>query len=102
MGRRRGLELLGHRPREVREVDALLVQLYRSGVEPREVEEVDRELLQPIDLLGHGGEELVAGRLVELLVLQQLDEAAEREDRRAQLVRGVRDELPARAIDARQ
>ena len=39
-------------------------------------------------------------RRVELLVLEQLDEPAEREDRRAQLVRGVRDELAPRAVDA--
>ena len=39
---------------------------------------------------------------VELLVLEQLDEAAEREDRRAQLVRGVGDELLARAVEPRE
>ena len=42
------------------------------------------------------------GRRVGLLVLEQLDEAAEREDRRAQLVRGVGDELLAGAVEARQ
>ena len=37
-----------------------------------------------------------------VLVLEQLDEAAEREDRRAQLVRGVGDELLAGAVEPRQ
>ena len=47
-------------------------------------------------------DELVARLGVELLVLEQLDEAAEREDRRAQLVRGVGDELLAGAVEPRQ
>ena len=38
--------------------------------------------------------------LVEVLVLEQLEEAAEREDRRAQLVRGGGDELLARAVSS--
>ena len=40
--------------------------------------------------------------VVELLVLEQLHEAAEREDRRAQLVRCVRDELLARGVEPRE
>ena len=44
----------------------------------------------------------MARLLVELLVLEQLDEAAEREERRAQLVRGGRDELLARAVELRE
>ena len=47
-------------------------------------------------------EELAAGGLVELLVLQQLEEAAEREQRRAQLVRGLGDELLARVVEPLQ
>ena len=43
-----------------------------------------------------------ARRVVGLLVLEQLDEAAEREDRRAQLVRGVGDELLAGAVEPRE
>ena len=57
---------------------------------------------EPLDLLAHLLEEAPARLLVELLVLEQLDEAAEREDRRAQLVRGGRDELLARAIELRE
>ena len=60
-----------------------------ARVEPRQVEQVGGELLQPLDLLGDRLEELRARVGVELLVPQQLDEAAEREDRRAELVRGV-------------
>ena len=47
-------------------------------------------------------EELGARVRVELLVLEQLDEAAEGEDRRAQLVRGVGDELLAARCRARE
>ncbi len=45
-------------------------------------------------------DELAPRLVVELLVLEQLEEAAEREDRRAQLVRGGRDEAPARAVSS--
>ena len=83
-------------PRSTCSVD----EVERARVEPREVEQVGGELLQPLDLLGDRLEELRARVRVELLVPQQLDEAAEREDRRAQLVRGVRDELAPRAVDA--
>ena len=54
------------------------------------------------DLLLHRREELPARVLVELLVRHQLDEAAEGEDRRAKLVRGVRDELAAGALELRE
>ena len=46
--------------------------------------------VQAVDLVAHLAEELMARLLVELLVLEQLDEPAEREERRAQLVRGRR------------
>src|SRR5207244_11363067 len=48
---------------------------------------------------GRGPGDLVPRRLVELLVAQQLDEAAEREDRRPQLVRGVGDEGAPRVLE---
>ena len=44
-------------------------------------------------------EELVPRRRVELRVVEQLEEAAEREERRAQLVRGVGDELAAGPVE---
>ena len=47
-------------------------------------------------------QELVAGRVVEIRVVEQLEEAAEREERRAQLVRGVGDELAAGAVEVRE
>ena len=44
-------------------------------------------------------QELATRLLVELLVLDQLEEPAEREDRRAQLVRGDGDEALTRAVE---
>ena len=101
LGERR-LELARHRPRQLAEVDLLGPQLERAGLEPREVEQVDRQLAQPLDLLADLVQEAPAGLGVEVLVLEQLDEAAEREDRRAQLVRGGRDELLARRLELRR
>ncbi len=83
-----------------RDVGRLCAQLERAGFEPREVEQLGGEPAQALDLRAHVVEELAAGRLVELLVLQQLEEAAEREQRRAQLVRGLGDELLARVVEA--
>ena len=47
-------------------------------------------------------QEHLPGLRVELLVGEQLEEAAEREDRRAQLVRGGRDEALARGVELGQ
>jgi len=69
---------------------------------PGEVEQVGRELRQPRHLLDHRLEKLLTGRFVEVLVAKQLEEAAERENRRPQLVRGVGDELTAGVVDAGQ
>ena len=93
-------ELARDRPREHAEVGRLGPQLERAGLELGEVEQVGGELLQPLDLVAQLGEERVARLGVEVLVLEQLEEAAEREDRRAQLVRGGRDEALARACRA--
>ena len=73
-----------------------------AGVEAGEIEEVRREPGQAVDLLAHAHQELEPGRLVELGVVEQLEEAAEREERRAQLVRRVRDELAAGAVERRE
>ena len=70
-----------------------------ARVEARQVEQVGGELRQTLDLSAHLVEELAARRAVEVLVRHQLEEAAEREERRAQLVRGVGDELAARAVE---
>ena len=96
------LELGDDGAREFREIDLLGAQVERSRVDPRKVEQVDRQLLKPLHLLGHRRQKLLTRLLVELLVLEQLDEPTEREDRRAQLVRGVCDELAARVVHARQ
>ena len=57
---------------------------------------------EPVDLLAHRLEELAPCLLVELLVGHQLEEAAEREERRPQLVRGVGDELAPGAVEVLQ
>ena len=70
-----------------------------AGVEPREVEQVGGELRQPRHLLAHRLEELLARLLVQVLVGHQLQEPAQREQRRAQLVRRVGDELASGALE---
>ena len=72
------------------------------GVELGEVEEVGGQLRQPLDLLAHRAHELGPLLGARVLVLEQLDEAAEAEDRRPQLVRGVGDELLAGAVELGQ
>ena len=94
------VELAGDGAGELGEVHRLGVQLDRPGVEPRQVEQVHGQLLEPLHLLAHRLEELAPGVLVEVLVLEQLDEAAQREDRRAQLVRRGGDELLPRDVHA--
>ena len=101
LGERR-LELAGHRPGQLGEVDLLGPQLERAGLEPGQVEQVDRQLAQPLDLIGTCSRNRAARLRIEILVLEQLDEPAEREDRRAQLVRGGRDELLARRLELRE
>ena len=92
----------GHAAREVAEIRRLRAQLERARLELGEVEQVGRELAQPRDLLADDRDELAPRLVVELLVLEQLEEAAEREDRRAQLVRRRRDEAPPRGLDLRE
>ena len=87
---------------DLRQVDPLGAQLQRARLQPREVEQPRRQLAQALDLRAHLPEELPPRLLVELLVLDQLQEAADREDRRAQLVRGRRDEPFARAVELRE
>src|SRR5205085_3368764 len=99
--------VLGERRRELRrdgagevsDVGRLGAQLERAGLELRQVEKLQGQLLQPLGLLADLAEELLALLLFELLVLQQLDEPGKREDRRAQLVGGRRDEALARGVE---
>ncbi|CAB4939422.1 unannotated protein [freshwater metagenome] len=74
------------------EVRALRPQLEAPALQAGEVEQVVGEAREPLDLHREPREEPVALLLVELLVLQQLDEAGERLQRGAQLVRGGGDE----------
>ena len=53
-------------------------QLDRPGLKAGEIEQLGRQLAKPIDLLAHLPDELAARLLVERLVLDQLEEAAER------------------------
>ena len=80
----------------------LQLHLQRSGIQAREVEQIGCQLLEPSHLLAHRGQELRSGRLVYVLVHEQLHEASEREDRSAQLVGGIGDELLAGLVEARQ
>ena len=98
--RRDGGELLAQVRGDLGELDRLDLDPQGPGVEPREVEQVGGELREPLHLLGHRLEELAPGRLVELLVAKELEKAAKGEDRRPQLVGGVRDELAAGIVDA--
>ena len=84
------------------EVDRLTRHGQPARVEPRKVEQVGGELRQTVDLLAHRGQELAPRGFVELFVVEQLEEPGQREQRRAQLVRGVGDELPARVVEMRQ
>src|SRR5947209_11783034 len=94
-----GLELAGHRARELPQVDLLRAELERAGLEPRKIEQIDRQLAQPLDLILDLLEEAAPRLRIELLVLEQLDEPAQREDRRAELMRCSRDELLARGLE---
>ena len=75
---------------------------HRPGVELGEVEQVGGQLRQALDLLAHRAHELGPLLRARVLLFEQLDEAAEAEDRRAQLVRGVGDELLAGAVELGQ
>ena len=97
-----GCELLAQILGDRRELDGLVLEPHRAGIEPREVEQVGGELREPLDLLGHRLEELTPGGLVEILVAKELEKAAQRENRRPELVRGVGDELAAGVVEARE
>src|SRR5215212_3966961 len=92
-------ELSGHGPGQVADVGRFGAQLERSRLQAREVQQLGRQLAQAVDLLAQLAQEGRARLLVELLVLEQLQEAAEREDRRAQLVRRGGDEAPPSGLE---
>jgi hypothetical protein len=73
-----------------------------AGVETRQVEEVGRETGQALDLAAHLLEEVPPHGLVHVLVREELQEAAQGEEGRSQLVRGVGDKLAARSVERRK
>jgi hypothetical protein len=73
--------------------------VHATGIDPGQVEQIRRELREPVRLLAHPHQELTLRLRIEILVLHQLEEAAEREDGRAELVRGVRYELASRTLE---
>src|SRR5205823_8056936 len=97
-----GRELVGEVLRDLPEGDRLVLEAHWPRVEPREVEQIGGELREALDLLGHRGEKLASRLLVEILVSQQLEEAAEGEDGRPELVRRIRDEGAAGVVETRE
>ena len=94
-----GEEVLGDLPGDLGEPHLLALDPDPARIHPGEVEQVGGEVRQPVDLAPRRREELAAGALVEILVVEQLEEAGDREERRPQLVGGVRDELLAGAVE---
>ena len=86
-------ELVGDRLCERLEVEDLGLEADPAGVEPGQVEQVSGQPGQAGNLLAHRREELAARVLVEVLVVHQLEESAEREEGRPELVGRVGDEL---------
>ena len=100
LGERR--QLVAEHPCGVGKHDLLVLDAEPAGVHAGEVEQVGGELRQAVDLLARRREEARPRLLVEVLVGHQLEEAREREERRAKLVRRVRDELLARRVELRE
>ena len=96
------VELLEQELGDLGEVDRIAVDPQAAGVEAGEVEQLAGELRQPIDLLAHAPEELAPGRVVQVLLDEELEVTAEREERRPQLVRRVGDELAPGVLEARE
>src|SRR5262245_60852954 len=94
-----GGELVDEVAGKIAEGDRLADEPHAAGVEAGEVEQVGGELREALHLLGGGREELRPRLVVEVLVSEELDEAAEGEDGRAQLVRRIRDERLPRVVE---
>ena len=88
-----GLELLEQQHGDSAEIDGRPLEMQVAGVEPGEIEELLGQFRQALDLLAHADEKLASRRLVELLVGEKLQVSPQGEERRAQLVRRVGDEL---------
>ena len=71
-----------------------------AGLDLREVEDLVDEAGEPLGLLDDDGQVLGAGRDVELgVVVEDLGERADRGERRAELVRDVRDEVVLHLVE---
>ena len=79
-------ELRHCRLRDLVERHDLPLEIEVPCVQTGKIEQLGGELLEACDLLAHRLEELPPRGLVEILVVEQLEKAPEREDRRAQLV----------------
>ena len=79
-------EFFGYDPDNLGQPDLLVLDPDPARIHPGEIEKVGRERRQPVDLRPRGREELAARLLVEILVREELEEAGEREQRRAELV----------------
>jgi hypothetical protein len=103
VGRRRDvLELAGQHAHDRTEIHGLELDGELARIHAGQVEEIGRKLREAPDLALHRLDEPGAGLLVEILVGEQLQESPDREERRAELVRRVRDELLARVVELRQ
>ncbi len=76
-----------------------VLHLELAGVESREVEKIGRKPRQAIDLAAHLPEEVPAHVGVEVFVVEKLEKSAQREERGAQLVGRVGDELAAGPVE---
>ena len=92
-------ELAGDAAGDLGQVDAVRDHHDPAGVELGEVEQIGGQLGQAVDLLAHRADELFPLLGARFVLLEQLDEPAEAEDRRPQLVRGVGDELLAGVVE---
>ena len=101
-GLREGSKLLSDGARGHGNVELRSSNRELARIQPREIEEIGCELRQPFDLGGHLLYEIAALPLVEILPRHELEEATQREQRRAQLMRSVRDELPPRMVELGQ
>jgi hypothetical protein len=93
------VELLEEELGDLCEVDRVAIDAQAPGIEAREVEQLARELRQAVDLLAHAPEKLAPRGVVEVFLDEQLEVAAEREQRRSELVRCVGDELAAGVLE---
>ncbi len=92
-------ELLADGAGALGDVDLRLLDGELVGIEARQVEEVGRQFRQARHLRAHLLDELLPVCRVDVLVGHQLEKAAEREERSAELMRGVADELAACAVE---